>query len=172
MSDHNHEHGADDGMVHAHISSLGMYLAIFGALILLTLLTVGQSYVDLGRLNLVAVIGIATLKASLVVLFFMHLKYDNKFNGLMFVASLFFIGVFFAYTLNDVDHRGEFDELGQKTHQAPADKEAVAAPGGYVPSAAASGGLHIKEHGSHEGAGHEGAGHEGAAPAEHAPAHH
>lgn len=168
MSDHNHEHGADDGMVHAHISSLGMYLAIFGALIFLTLLTVGQSYVDLGRLNLVAVIGIATLKASLVVLFFMHLKYDNKFNGLMFVASLFFIGIFFAYTLNDVDHRGEFDELGRKTHQSPADKESVEAPGGYVPSAAASGGLHIKEH----GAGHEGAGHEGAAPAEHAPAHH
>ena len=169
MSDHQaagHDH-ADDGQVHAHISSLGMYLAIFGALIMLTLLTVGQSYVDLGKANLIAVIAIATCKASLVVMFFMHLKYDNKFNGLMFVASLFFIGVFFAYTLNDVDHRAEFDEGGSKMHQSPSDKESNPAPGGYIPSAAASGGLHIKEH----GAGHEGA-HEGAAPAEHGSEHH
>ena len=50
-------------------------------------MTVGQSYVDLGRLNIVVVILIATMKASLVVTFFMHLKWDNKFNALIFVAT-------------------------------------------------------------------------------------
>ncbi len=76
-------------------------MAVFLALIALTILTVGQSYIDLGRLNLIVVILIATTKASLVVSFFMHLRYDNKFNALIFVSCIFFIGVFFAYTMND-----------------------------------------------------------------------
>ena len=67
----------DDGAVHTHISSAAFYSLIFAALICLTLLTVGQSYVDLGKANLIVVILIATTKASLVVSFFMHLRYDN-----------------------------------------------------------------------------------------------
>src|ERR1700761_7349721 len=106
---HGHEAAAGDGAVHAHISSAGFYAVIFGALICLTVLTVGQSYVDLGRLNLIVVLLIATTKASLVVSFFMHLRYDNKFNALIFISCLFFIGVFFAYTMNDTEHRGELD---------------------------------------------------------------
>ena len=93
----------DDGQVHAHISSAPFYGLIFLALIGLTILTVGQSYVDLGKLNLVVVILIATTKASLVVSFFMHLRYDNKFNALIFISCLFFIGVFFAYTTGNTN---------------------------------------------------------------------
>src|ERR1700742_305056 len=104
-ADAHHPH-ADEGAVHAHISSTAFYGAIFAALITLTILTVGQSYVDLGRLNLIVVILIATTKASLVVSFFMHLRYDNKFNALIFISCLFFIGVFFAYTMNDTERRG------------------------------------------------------------------
>src|SRR3954451_24999003 len=92
-------HG-DDGAVHAHISSVPFYVTVFLGLLFLTGLTVGQSYVDLGKLNLFAVIAIATMKASLVVTFFMHLKWDNKFNALIFISTLFFIGVFFTYTMN------------------------------------------------------------------------
>ncbi|MDB4943612.1 MAG: Cytochrome c oxidase polypeptide [Labilithrix sp.] len=123
-----HDH-VDDGAVHAHISSTAFYVAIFVGLLMLTGLTVGQSYVDLGRLNIVLVVLIATMKASLVVTFFMHLRWDNKFNALMFISSLFFIGVFFAYTMNDTDQRGEFDS----DHNVPVwDKTGEPAPGGFV----------------------------------------
>lgn len=128
----------DDGAVHAHISSAGFYVVIFLALISLTILTVGQSYVDLGRFNLIVVILIATMKASLVVSFFMHLRWDNKFNVLMFLTSLLFIGVFFAYTMNDTDRRGEMDP-DQNVRVLP--KTGENAPGGFdkegetVPSA-------------------------------------
>jgi cytochrome c oxidase subunit 4 len=137
----------EDGAVHAHISSAGFYTVIFLALISLTVLTVGQSYVDLGRMNLIVVILIATTKASLVVSFFMHLRYDNKFNALIFISCLFFIGVFFAYTMNDTEHRGETDaDQNVKVLQ----KTGEAAPGGFVPHAADS--AHAGGEGEHGGA--------------------
>src|SRR6266853_1234700 len=93
---HGHAHGKkDDGAVHAHVSSPIFYAAVFSALLVLTITTVGQSYFDFGRLNLAIVIIIASMKASLVVTFFMHLRWDNKFNVLMFISGLCFIGVFF-----------------------------------------------------------------------------
>jgi cytochrome c oxidase subunit 4 len=116
-----------DGRVHAHVSSLKLYLAVFFALIAFTLLTVGASNIPLGKFNLVVAVVIASLKASLVVLFFMHLRYDNKFNAMILVVSLLFIGVFFAYTLNDTDHRGQVDlDQGVKILPATGDP----APGG------------------------------------------
>ena len=123
---HDAQH-ADDGEVHAHISSVPFYVAVFVGLLILTLATVGQSYVDLGKANLIFVILIATMKASLVVTFFMHLKWDNKFNALIFLSTIFFIGVFFAYTLNDTDKRGELDP-DQNVHVW--EKTGEAAPGG------------------------------------------
>lgn len=147
-------HGHDEGAVHAHVSSSFFYVAVFVALLMLTGMTVGQSYVDLGSLNIVLVILIASMKASLVVAFFMHLRWDNKFNALIFISTILFIGVFFAYTLNDTDRRGELDP-DQNVHVLPRSGEA--APGGYQPSAPAAG------HGEPKGAG--GAG--GAEPAHH-----
>jgi cytochrome c oxidase subunit 4 len=99
----------DDGAVHAHISPWQFYLKIFLGLVCLTLLTIGVAYIPLGKMNLIVAIMISTAKASLVVTFFMHLKYDSRFNALMFLSSLLFIGVFFAYTMNDTDHRGQVD---------------------------------------------------------------
>lgn len=130
-----HGHGHDDGAVHAHVSSSFFYMAVFAALICLTVATVGQSYVDLGKLNLAVVILIASLKASLVVSFFMHLRWDNKFNALMFVSAVLFIGVFFAYTFNDTEHRGELD-ADQNVKVLP--KTGKEAPGGFEPSSAAA----------------------------------
>ena len=132
MASPSHGHGhADEGAVHAHVSSSFFYAAVFGALLVLTVLTVGQSYVDLGRLNIVLVILIASMKAALVVTFFMHLRWDNKFNVLIFISTLFFIGVFFAYTMNDTDRRGELD-ADQNVRVLPRTGEE--APGG-VPKA-------------------------------------
>lgn len=119
----------DDGAVHAHISSVPFYVAVFVGLLLLTGITVGQSYVDLGAFNIAIVVLIATMKASLVVTFFMHLRWDNKFNTLIFLSSIFFIGVFFAYTMNDTDHRGGLDP-DQNVRVLP--KTGEAAPGGMV----------------------------------------
>jgi cytochrome c oxidase subunit 4 len=129
MSTASHEQEHDDGAVHAHISSTPFYIAVFLGLLFLTGMTVGQSYVDLGKMNIVLVILIATMKASLVVTFFMHLKWDNKFNALIFVSTIFFIGVFFAYTMNDTEHRGDLDpdqnvKVWEKTGEV--------APGGMV----------------------------------------
>jgi cytochrome c oxidase subunit 4 len=132
-ADGGHDH-VDDGNVHAHISSFGFYLAIFVALICLTLLTVGVSNIHLGKLNLIVAVVIASMKASLVVLFFMHLRYDNKFNSMILVASLLFIGVFFAYTMNDTNHRGEID-LAQGVRILPS--TGLPAPGG-IPSSEVS----------------------------------
>ena len=129
--DHDHHANAhedhDDGRVHAHISSIKFYLAIFVTLITLTVATVGVSYVHLGPANLAVAIVIASIKAALVCLFFMHLRHDNKFHALIFVSSLLFIGVFFAYTVNDTGHRGEVDESQGTMRFAPTGS---AAPGG------------------------------------------
>jgi cytochrome c oxidase subunit IV len=132
------DHAHDDGKVHSHISSFNFYVAIFATLIFLTLLTVGVSYVHLGPLNLAVAVVIASIKAALVVTFFMHLRYDNKFNAVMFLGGLLFIGVFFAYTMNDTDRRrNELNDVsGNKVYLGDTiDKQA---PGGFEPKPAAS----------------------------------
>jgi len=106
MSEHEH----DDDLVHAHIEPESFYWKVFGALVLLTVLTVAISQVDLGAWNLLVAVIIATAKASLVVLFFMHLKDETGFNRMLFVGALLFLSVFFVYTMNDTSHRGELDE--------------------------------------------------------------
>ncbi|HEY2510865.1 MAG TPA: cytochrome C oxidase subunit IV family protein [Polyangiaceae bacterium] len=128
LADHHGDEHADDGAVHTHIASVQFYVGILGALMFLTLLTVGVASIHLGPLNLAVAIIIASLKATLVILFFMHLKYDNKFNATIVVCSLMFIGVFFAYTINDTDRRAELDDA-QGSQVLPASGEQ--APGGY-----------------------------------------
>lgn len=91
--------------VHPHIGGLRLYLGIFGALIALTALTIFVSYVHLGAWNLLIAVVIATAKATLVVLFFMHLKWDVRFHALVFVSSLLFGGLFLVYTVNDTAYR-------------------------------------------------------------------
>ncbi|MFW5875578.1 MAG: cytochrome C oxidase subunit IV family protein [Myxococcota bacterium] len=104
-------HQSADGKVHAHITPVKAYWAIFGALIFFTLLTVGVSYIHLGSLNLVVAIAIATVKAALVVLYFMHMKYETKFNVLVFLSALLFMGIFLAYTMNDTEYRADLDTV-------------------------------------------------------------
>ncbi|MGH7329079.1 MAG: cytochrome C oxidase subunit IV family protein, partial [Polyangiaceae bacterium] len=76
----------------------------------LTLLTIGMAYIPLGKMNLIVAIVIASMKAALVGTFFMHLQHEAKFNVLFFIGALLFIGVFFAYTMNDTERRGELDD--------------------------------------------------------------
>ena len=60
---------------HVHVTPLKLYVGIFVTLMVLTAITVAAAYVDLGELNKVVALGIASFKATLVVLYFMHVKY-------------------------------------------------------------------------------------------------
>ena len=94
-----------------HVLPLKIYAGVWIGLLVLTVVTVKVSYLDFGVFNLVIAMGIATLKATLVVLFFMHLKYDEPFNVVVFVSSFAFLAVFFMLTLADTMERGQVDPL-------------------------------------------------------------
>ncbi|HEV2201673.1 MAG TPA: cytochrome C oxidase subunit IV family protein [Bryobacteraceae bacterium] len=75
------------------------------ALLILTLITVGASYIDFGQGNIVIALAIATVKATLVALFFMHLAHDRPVNGLIAVAGFIFLGLFLLFDFLDVTSR-------------------------------------------------------------------
>jgi cytochrome c oxidase subunit IV len=85
-----------------HVVPLWLLAAVFAALIALTGLTVTVAHFDLGNLNLYVALAIAAVKASLVVLFFMHLFWDRPFNSLIFVGCLLFVTLFIGICLTDV----------------------------------------------------------------------
>jgi cytochrome c oxidase subunit IV len=85
----------------AHVMPMRVLAAVFAALVLLTVLTVAASKVDLGNLNLYVALGIAGCKATLVVLYFMHLRYDQPFNLIFFLGCLLFVVVFISLVLTD-----------------------------------------------------------------------
>ncbi len=76
-------------------------LGTFAALLALTALTVAASRVDFGQLNVVVAIGIAVLKAALVALFFMHLKYESKFQLTVLVSAVVFAALFTTFVAFD-----------------------------------------------------------------------
>ena len=85
----------------SHISPKSTYYAIFGALMALTALTVYVAFQHLGWLNFPVAISIALFKASLVVLFFMHVKYASRTTKLVVIASIVWLGFLFFITLSD-----------------------------------------------------------------------
>ena len=68
-----------------------LYFVIFGALMVLTALTVGLAFVNLGQLNIVVALAVAVVKASLVVMFFMHLKYESQLTKVVLGAGVFWL---------------------------------------------------------------------------------
>jgi len=157
MSTHNehlahHSEDVEDGLVHVHVHPASTYYKIFGALVLLTLLTVGVAQVHLGEWNFVVAVVIATIKATLVASFFMHLKDDNHFNVLIFIGSLVFMGVFFVYTMNDTQYRGQWDEA-QGTSVSPTTGEVAPGRGLHQEIRLSTEGHGGAGHGEH-GAGH------------------
>ncbi|QDU41180.1 hypothetical protein Mal4_55450 [Maioricimonas rarisocia] len=87
----------------AHVMPLKVLFTIFGALIFFTILTVALAQLDLGQYEIIVTMVIATIKASLVAVYFMHLRYDNPFNAVVFVFSLVFVALFLGFTLADVE---------------------------------------------------------------------
>ena len=84
-----------------HIVSPRIYLGIILTLLALTGLTIWVATVDLGPLNVVLALVIATLKAALVVLYFMHARYSPGRTKLVIVAGLFWLAILLVMTLAD-----------------------------------------------------------------------
>ena len=84
-----------------HIVSPKVYVVIFLALLALTSLTVGASFIEMGIFNPIIALGIAVIKAVLVVLFFMHVKYSTKLTKLTVGAGVFTFFILIGMTLAD-----------------------------------------------------------------------
>ena len=109
-----------------HIVPPTTYLAIILILLFLTGTTVWAAFVNLGRFNIVIALVIATLKATLVVLFFMHAKYSPKRTKLIILAGIFWLALLLFMTLSDyitrVDYRGVRFPISQVSQQFPAQR--------------------------------------------------
>lgn len=84
-----------------HVSSVGLYLTIFFALMILTAVTVAAAYLDLGQFNFAVAMLIAGFKASLVVWYFMHMKYQSDLTKLTLSVGLFFLVILLGILLVD-----------------------------------------------------------------------
>ena len=89
----------------SHIASVTSYLVIFGTLMVMTAITIAVAYVNLGELNKVVALGIASFKATLVILYFMHVKYSSRLTKLVVVAGFFFLIVLLGLTMTDYGSR-------------------------------------------------------------------
>ena len=92
----------------SHVASVRTLLAVFAALIALTGLTTGIAYVNLGAGSTAVALAIAFTKASLVVWFFMNVRFNTKLIPVVIVGGLFFLLVLFAETFADYASRGWF----------------------------------------------------------------
>ena len=107
-----HAHAAGHGKDHVpHVLPLSTYLKTWGALLVLTAVTVGASYVNFGAANLWIALLIASTKAATVALVFMHLYWDHKFHAVIFGVSLIFLAIFIIFTLFDTQSRGRADGI-------------------------------------------------------------
>jgi cytochrome c oxidase subunit IV len=85
----------------SHLVPVSLYVAIWAALMVGTALTVFAATVELGIFNIVVALVIATIKGTLVVLFFMHLRYSTKLTMATVVAAMFFLFLLLGLTMTD-----------------------------------------------------------------------
>ncbi len=84
-----------------HVEPIGVYLGVFAALMALTVATVLAARVDLGALNLVVALAIAATKATLVILFFMHVRHGTRLTKLVVVGALVWLVILLVLTMGD-----------------------------------------------------------------------
>ena len=85
----------------SHILPTRVYYTIFAILLFCTYLTVQIAFLDLGALNTVAALAIATFKAALVILFFMHVKYSTRLTWAVVLGGIFWLGILLTLTATD-----------------------------------------------------------------------
>jgi len=93
-------------MSSTHVLPLRIYFGVFLALLVLTATTVAVAFVDLGPLNNVVALGIAVLKATLVILYFMHVRYATRLTPLVVLSGLFCLVIMVGLTFADYATRG------------------------------------------------------------------
>ena len=98
---HDHAAHGELQMGHHHVSSSAMFFNVLVTLLILTGITVAASRVDFGAANMMIAMAIACVKASLVMAFFMHLKWDTAINKIIFLSSFLFLSLLFIFTLAD-----------------------------------------------------------------------
>jgi cytochrome c oxidase subunit 4 len=89
-----------------HIAPKSMYYMVFGALIVGTLLTVLAASVDMGAFNNVAMLSIAAVKATLVILFFMHVRWSSRLTWVIAMSGFFWLLILFGMGMSDYMTRG------------------------------------------------------------------
>src|SRR5881394_1041597 len=89
-----------------HIVSPKLYYVIFIALVVLTVVTWSVAKLDLGKMNAVVALTIAVIKATLVVLYFMHVRYSSRLTWVFVCAGFFWLAIMVALTLSDYMTRG------------------------------------------------------------------
>jgi cytochrome c oxidase subunit 4 len=112
--DATHAH-ADDGAVHPHVMPPKVLLGVYVALVILTVLTVSVTKVDFRNFNVGVALAIAVIKAALVILYFMHVKYDSPFIGLIVIVALMFVAVFIWFAMQDTsEYKVNYDPPGTR----------------------------------------------------------
>ena len=101
MSTQHSAFGSQHSQSVGHVVPLPILFAIWISLLILTGVTVAVADIDLGRANLWVAIAIAVLKASLVALYFMHLKYDHPFHAVILIGALLFVMLFIGIAMMD-----------------------------------------------------------------------
>jgi cytochrome c oxidase subunit 4 len=91
-----------------HTISRNRYFLIFAALIVLLVLTISMAYIDLGPFNIFVAITIAIIKAVLVILYFMHVRYNNRVTWVFVSAGFFWLLIMFTLTMSDIVTRFSF----------------------------------------------------------------
>ena len=117
-TDPHHGDTVVDHSHHAHVCSFQAFFGIYVALLFLTFLTVAVaepvSGLHLGSASMLVAMLVATIKASLVMAVFMHLKWDTAANTVAFLGSIIFLSLLFLFTLADHATRGVVDPLGSQ----------------------------------------------------------
>ncbi|HEX8914971.1 MAG TPA: cytochrome C oxidase subunit IV family protein [Humisphaera sp.] len=105
---HAHAAHAHGGTAHGgnapHVVPISVLLGVFAALMVLTGITVGVTHVDLGAMNVWIALAVAAVKAGLVALYFMHLRWDHKFFAATLLICLAFLALFIAFAMTDAHH--------------------------------------------------------------------
>jgi len=84
-----------------HVVGIRTYVTIYALLLLLTGVTVGAAFTDLGRLNVVVMLAIAAVKATMVILWFMHVRFESRLVHVAAAAGFAWLGIMFAFTMSD-----------------------------------------------------------------------
>jgi cytochrome c oxidase subunit 4 len=96
-----------------HVDSVKTYAGVWVALLFLTGLTTGVSYLDLGRLNVVTALAIAAGKMLLVALFFMHVRHSTRLTKLVVLGGMMWLGIMLVFTMADIATRGALGVPGR-----------------------------------------------------------